>query len=200
MRAKGSSSEALRVRTTLNGEGLQHQDGTTALLNAMRSDRTCLRPPRLVYEVVGDRAEGIGSECSPGRGVHVLHYAKREYEHPNARGIAKKASSRGDVQIQERLGERQHERVSIVRQAVRSSTVPSKPQQILAEKYSIFLGRVERDQLHATSAANPCLANDEPIAPDRNPSAAAYPRRKPSTVSKDHSFRPAIRAGSWRAV
>ena len=82
MRAKGFLIGGTAGRTTLNGEGLQHQDGHS-LLNAIAFPTVRSYDPAFAYEVVVIIMEGLkrmyqdGEEC-----IYYLMSENDEYEHP----------------------------------------------------------------------------------------------------------------------
>jgi pyruvate dehydrogenase E1 component len=82
MRAKGFLVGATAGRTTLNGEGLQHQDGHS-LLNAIAFPTVRAYDPAFAYEAVVIIAEGLkqmyqeGEEC-----IYYLMSENEEYVHP----------------------------------------------------------------------------------------------------------------------
>ena len=82
MRAKGFLIGGTAGRTTLNGEGLQHQDGHS-LLNAIAFPTVRAYDPAYAYEVITIIAHGLktmyqeGEEC-----MFYLMSENEEYEHP----------------------------------------------------------------------------------------------------------------------
>jgi pyruvate dehydrogenase E1 component len=82
MRAKGFLVGATAGRTTLNGEGLQHQDGHS-LLNAIAFPTVRAYDPAFAYEAVVIIMEGLkrmyqdGEEC-----MYYLMAENEAYEHP----------------------------------------------------------------------------------------------------------------------
>jgi pyruvate dehydrogenase E1 component len=82
MRAKGFLIGGTAGRTTLNGEGLQHQDGHS-LLNAIAFPTVRAYDPAFAYEVVVIIAEGLkkmyqeGEEC-----IYYLMAENDPYDHP----------------------------------------------------------------------------------------------------------------------
>lgn len=82
MRAKGFLVGATAGRTTLNGEGLQHQDGHS-LLNAIAFPTVRAYDPAFAYEAVVIIAQGLkqmyqeGEEC-----IYYLMSENEEYVHP----------------------------------------------------------------------------------------------------------------------
>ncbi len=82
MRAKGFLIGGTAGRTTLNGEGLQHQDGHS-LLNAIAYPTVRAYDPAFAYEVVVIVMEGLkrmyqdGDEC-----IYYLMCENEAYDHP----------------------------------------------------------------------------------------------------------------------
>lgn len=82
MRAKGFLIGGTAGRTTLNGEGLQHQDGHS-LVNAIAFPTVRAYDPAYAYEVFVIVAEGIKKMF--GEGEQCMYYLmteNEEYEHP----------------------------------------------------------------------------------------------------------------------
>ncbi len=82
MRAKGFLIGGTAGRTTLNGEGLQHQDGHS-LLNAIAFPTVRAYDPAFAYEAVVIILEGLkrmyqdGEEC-----IYYMMSENEAYEHP----------------------------------------------------------------------------------------------------------------------
>ena len=82
MRAKGFLMGGTAGRTTLNGEGLQHQDGHS-LLNAIAFPTVRAYDPAYAYETAVIILDGIAATVSRRRDGHLLHH-RRERQLPHA--------------------------------------------------------------------------------------------------------------------
>ena len=88
MRTKGFMIGGTAGRTTLNGEGLQHQDGHS-LLNAMAFPAVRAYDPAFNYETV-DCDGGLKTALPGRRNGHLLHHRRerqlRDARHARRRG------------------------------------------------------------------------------------------------------------------
>jgi len=94
--------------------------------------------------------------------MHVLHlrHENEEYEHPKIRGM-RRGIIIGDVKIQSVKGERQHRNAFKLFVSGEDPHSAIKAHRSSPKKYSISLGRVERDQLPASSRREaPVPANE----------------------------------------
>ncbi len=136
MRAKGFLIGGTAGRTTLNGEGLQHQDGHS-LLNAIAFPTVRAYDPAFAYEVVVIIMEGLkrmyqeGDEC--------IYYLMSENEPLRTPGDARGMRGRdhqGDVQVRSRDVGRSQARVQLFGSgAILNCALAA--QELLAEKYNI---------------------------------------------------------------
>ena len=166
MRAKGFLIGGTAGRTTLNGEGLQHQDGHS-LLNAIAFPHVRAYDPAYRLRNGGDRAGRPAAAVPAGRDGDLLHHGRNEnYEMPAMPAGVEEGIIRGMYKLPTREAAAPEHRVqlfgsgAILRSALRA-------QEILAEKYGVGQQRVERDQLHAAGPRGPGLRAVEHAAPDR---------------------------------
>nr|WP_236625007.1 MULTISPECIES: pyruvate dehydrogenase (acetyl-transferring), homodimeric type [Pirellulaceae] len=136
MRAKGFLVGGTAGRTTLNGEGLQHQDGHS-LLNAIAYPTVRAYDPAFAYEVVVIVQEGLqrmfadGEQC-----IYYITAENEEYMHPEMpegceHGIVKGMYKYKSVDV-----DGSKKRVQLFGSgAILNCAL--KAQEILAEKYSV---------------------------------------------------------------
>lgn len=136
MRAKGFLVGGTAGRTSLNGEGLQHQDGHS-LLNAIAFPTVRSYDPAFAYEVIVIIQEGLkrmfqdGEEC-----MYYITAENDEYEHPSmpegcADGIVK-----GMYKFRSRDVDKAKARVQLFGSgAILNSAL--RAQEILAEKFGV---------------------------------------------------------------
>jgi len=136
MRAKGFLVGGTAGRTTLNGEGLQHQDGHS-LLNAIAFPTVRAYDPAFGYEVVVIVQEGLermfakGEEC-----MYYITAENEEYEHPKMPEGCEEGIIKGMYKFKSVKASDSTKRVQLFGSgAILNSAI--KAQQILAEKYSI---------------------------------------------------------------
>ena len=136
MRAKGFLIGGTAGRTSLNGEGLQHQDGHS-LLNAIAFPTVRSYDPAFAYEVIVIIQEGL--ERMYEKGEECMYYITAEndaYDHPSMPegcedGIIKGMYKFKSVEVEKPLA-----RVQLFGSgAILNSAL--KAQEILAEKYNI---------------------------------------------------------------
>ena len=170
-RAKGFLLGATSGRTTLNGEGLQHQDGHSPIL-AGTVPTLYAYDPAFAYEIAIIVCDGMKRMFQDGE--EILYYLclyNENYRHaapcpPGVRG----GRDQGPVQIQARPAGKKHKAQilgsgSIIRSALQA-------QEILAERYD-----VSADVWSATSYKN--LRNEALLAERWNMLHPAEPPRKP---------------------
>ena len=136
MRAKGFLVGGTAGRTSLNGEGLQHQDGHS-LLNAIAFPTVRSYDPAFAYEVIVIIQEGLkrmfqdGEEC-----MYYITAENDEYQHPSmpegcADGIVK-----GMYKFRSRAVDKPKARVQLFGSgAILNSAL--KAQEILAEQFGV---------------------------------------------------------------
>jgi len=136
MQAKGFLLGGTAGRTTLNGEGLQHQDGHS-LLNAIAFPTVRAYDPAFQYEITSIIMHGLKSLYQDGEtGIYYLMVGNDNYEHPAmpegveegiVKGIYKFASS----EVDQAKG-----RVQLFGSGAIFNSV-TRAQEILAEKYGV---------------------------------------------------------------
>ena len=136
MRAKGFLIGATAGRTTLNGEGLQHQDGHS-LLNAIAFPTVRSYDPAFAYEVVVIIMEGLkrmyqdGEEC-----IYYLMSENEAYDHPAMPEGCEEGIIKGMYRFRSRDVEDARARVQLFGSgAILNSALAA--QELLAEKYRI---------------------------------------------------------------
>ncbi|GAA5508929.1 pyruvate dehydrogenase (acetyl-transferring), homodimeric type [Novipirellula caenicola] len=136
MRAKGFLIGGTAGRTTLNGEGLQHQDGHS-LLNAIAFPTVRAYDPAFAYEVVVIILEGLkrmyqdGEEC-----MYYLMSENEEYLHPAMPEGCEEGIVKGMYKFRSRDVEGAKARVQLFGSGAILNCV-LKAQEMLAEKYNI---------------------------------------------------------------
>ncbi|WP_372723503.1 pyruvate dehydrogenase (acetyl-transferring), homodimeric type [Novipirellula sp.] len=136
MRAKGFLIGGTAGRTTLNGEGLQHQDGHS-LLNAIAFPTVRAYDPAFAYEVVVIILEGLkrmyqdGEEC-----MYYLMSENEEYLHPAMPEGCEEGIVKGMYKFRSRDVEGAKARVQLFGSGAILNCV-LKAQETLAEKYKI---------------------------------------------------------------
>nr|WP_231603245.1 pyruvate dehydrogenase (acetyl-transferring), homodimeric type [Neorhodopirellula pilleata] len=136
MRAKGFLVGGTAGRTTLNGEGLQHQDGHS-LLNAIAFPTVRAYDPAFAYEVAIIVQEGL--ERMYAKGEECLYYItaeNEEYHHPKMPEGCEEGIIKGMYKFNSRDVEGAKARVQLFGSgAILNCAL--KAQEILAEKYNI---------------------------------------------------------------
>ncbi len=136
MRAKGFLIGATAGRTTLNGEGLQHQDGHS-LLNAIAFPTVRSYDPAFAYEVVVIIMEGLkqmyqnGEEC-----IYYLMSENEAYDHPAMPEGCEEGIIKGMYRFRSRDVEGARARVQLFGSGAILNGVLA-AQELLAEKYRI---------------------------------------------------------------
>jgi pyruvate dehydrogenase E1 component len=133
-RAKGFMMGGTAGRTTLNGEGLQHQDGHS-LLNAIAFPTVRAYDPAYAYETAVIIFDGLKRLYEDNEtAIYYITLENENYEMPEMPAGCEEGIIRGMYRISSVNVENQKQRVqlfgsgAILRQALRA-------QQILAEKY-----------------------------------------------------------------
>ncbi len=136
MRAKGFLVGGTAGRTTLNGEGLQHQDGHS-LLNAIAFPTVRSYDPAWAYEVVVIVQEGLqrmyadGEQC-----IYYITAENEEYEHPAMPGGCEEGIIKGMYKFKSKDVDGAKARVQLFGSgAILNCAL--KAQEILAEKYNV---------------------------------------------------------------
>ena len=136
MRAKGFLIGGTAGRTSLNGEGLQHQDGHS-LLNAIAFPTVRSYDPAFAYEVVVIIMEGLkkmyqeGEEC-----IYYLMAENDPYDHPEMPEGCEEGIIKGMYRYKSREVDNARARVQLFGSgAILNSALAA--QEILAEKYQI---------------------------------------------------------------
>ena len=155
-RAKGFMLGGTAGRTTLNGEGLQHQDGHS-LLNAMAFPTVRAYDPAYAYETAVIVFDGLQADVRGQRNGDLLHHA-RERKLRDARD-ARRVRRRHHPRHVPELPSPSTPRATATRAAA-SAAGPIlreslRAAEILAEKIRHRQRRLERDQLQRNSAATP---------------------------------------------
>lgn len=136
MRAKGFLVGGTAGRTTLNGEGLQHQDGHS-LLNAIAFPTVRAYDPAFAYEVIVIIQEGLqrmfadGEQC-----IYYITAENEEYMHPAKPEGCEEGIIKGMYQFKSVDVDGAEHRVQLLGSGAILNCV-LKAQEILAEKYSI---------------------------------------------------------------
>tara|TARA_R110002049_G_scaffold2750_2_gene21757 strand:- start:635331 stop:638063 length:2733 start_codon:yes stop_codon:yes gene_type:complete len=136
MRAKGFLIGGTAGRTSLNGEGLQHQDGHS-LLNAIAFPTVRSYDPAFAYEAIVIILEGLkrmyqdGEEC-----MYYLMSENDEYEHPEMPEGCEEGIVKGIYKFRSREVDGAKARVQLFGSgAILNSALAA--QTMLAEKYNI---------------------------------------------------------------
>ncbi|TWU54647.1 Pyruvate dehydrogenase E1 component [Rubripirellula tenax] len=136
MRAKGFLVGGTAGRTTLNGEGLQHQDGHS-LLNAIAFPTVRAYDPAFAYEVVVIVQEGLqrmyadGEQC-----IYYITAENDEYLHPEMPAGCEEGIIKGIYKYRSQDVDGAKARVQLFGSgAILNSAL--KAQEILAEKYNV---------------------------------------------------------------
>ncbi|MEM1067279.1 MAG: pyruvate dehydrogenase (acetyl-transferring), homodimeric type [Planctomycetota bacterium] len=136
MRAKGFLIGGTAGRTTLNGEGLQHQDGHS-LLNAIAFPTVRAYDPAFAYEVVVIIAEGLkkmyqeGEEC-----IYYLMAENDAYDHPEMPEGCEEGIIKGMYKYRSQEADNAKARVQLFGSgAILNSAL--KAQEILAEQFGV---------------------------------------------------------------
>ena len=136
MRAKGFLIGGTAGRTTLNGEGLQHQDGHS-LLNAIAFPTVRSYDPAFAYEAVVIIAEGLKRMYQDGEAcMYYLMSENEEYIHPAMPEGCEEGIIQGMYKYKSRDVQNPKARVQLFGSgAILNSTLAA--QELLAEKYDV---------------------------------------------------------------
>ena len=163
-------------RTTLNGEGLQHQDGHS-LLNAIAFPTVRAYDPAYAYETAVIVFDGLKRLYEDGEtAIYYITLRKRKLRDARDAGRLRGRHHPRHVQgVDASMPTGQH-RVqlfgsgAILREALRA-------QKILAEKYQDLERRLERHQLHASCAATRRSASAGTCCNPTQPPRVSYVER-----------------------
>ncbi|MEM6687894.1 MAG: pyruvate dehydrogenase (acetyl-transferring), homodimeric type [Planctomycetota bacterium] len=136
MRAKGFLVGGTAGRTTLNGEGLQHQDGHS-LVNAIAFPTVRAYDPAFAYEVVVIVQDGLQKMFAEGE--QCMYYLMSEndaYMHPEMPEGCEEGIVKGMYKFRGQDVENEKVRVQLFGSGAILNSV-LKAQEILAEKYQI---------------------------------------------------------------
>ncbi|OUT59991.1 MAG: pyruvate dehydrogenase (acetyl-transferring), homodimeric type [Rhodopirellula sp. TMED11] len=136
MRAKGFLIGGTAGRTTLNGEGLQHQDGHS-LVNAIAFPTVRAYDPAFAYEAVVIIQEGLKRMYTDGETcIYYLMSENEEYTHPAMPEGCEEGIVKGMYKFSSREVDGAKARVQLFGSgAILNSVVAA--QTLLAEKYNI---------------------------------------------------------------
>jgi pyruvate dehydrogenase E1 component len=136
MRAKGFLIGGTAGRTTLNGEGLQHQDGHS-LLNAIAFPTVRAYDPAYGYEVAVIILEGMRRLYEVGdTAIYYMMAGNENYAHPAMPAGVEDGIIRGMYKLSERKASPEKHAVTLFGSgAILNSALQA--QEILADKYGI---------------------------------------------------------------
>jgi pyruvate dehydrogenase E1 component len=136
MRAKGFMIGGTAGRTTLNGEGLQHQDGHS-LLNAIAFPSVRAYDPAFGYEVAVIILEGMKKLYEEGEtAIYYIMAENETYAHPPMPEGVEEGIIRGMYKVSERKASPEKHTVTLFGSgAILNSALDA--QVILAEQYGI---------------------------------------------------------------
>ena len=178
MRARGFLIGGTAGRTTLNGEGLQHEDGHSHIFSSVIPN--CVSyDPTFSYEVAVIVQDGLRRMYAEQEDVYYYITVMNEnYEHPAMPEGAEADILKGMYLFREGQARRAKGEAKRV-QLLGSGTILREviaAADLLAEDWGIAVGHLERAQLHRTAARRDRRRALEPAAPDRN--AAPEPCRE----------------------
>ncbi|WP_182868882.1 pyruvate dehydrogenase (acetyl-transferring), homodimeric type [Rhodopirellula sp. JC639] len=136
MRAKGFLVGGTAGRTTLNGEGLQHQDGHS-LLNAIAFPTVRSYDPAFAYEAVVIIQEGLQKMYAEGEQcIYYLMSENEEYMHPEMPEGCEEGIVKGIYKYRSREVDGAKARVQLFGSGAILNCVLA-AQELLAEKYGV---------------------------------------------------------------
>ncbi|QEF99310.1 Pyruvate dehydrogenase E1 component [Stieleria maiorica] len=136
MRAKGFLVGGTAGRTTLNGEGLQHQDGHS-LLNAIAFPTVRSYDPAFAYEAVVIIQEGLQKMYAEGEQcIYYLMSENEEYMHPEMPEGCEEGIVKGMYKYRSREVDGAKARVQLFGSGAILNCVLA-AQELLAEKYGV---------------------------------------------------------------
>ena len=136
MRAKGFLIGGTAGRTTLNGEGLQHQDGHS-LLNAIAFPTVRAYDPAFAYETSTIVMDGLKRLYQDGEtAIYYITVENEVYDHPEMPEGVEDGIIKGMYHLRDRAADSPRGSVQLFGSgAILNSTL--KAQEILAERYGI---------------------------------------------------------------
>ena len=136
MRAKGFLLGGTAGRTTLNGEGLQHQDGHS-LLNAIAFPTVRAYDPAFQYEITTIIMHGLKALYQDGEtAIYYLMVENDNYEHPAMPEGVEEGIVKGMYKYSSREVDKAKARVQLFGSGAIFNSV-TRAQEILAEKYGV---------------------------------------------------------------
>ena len=136
MRAKGFLLGATAGRTTLNGEGLQHEDGHS-LLNAIAFPTVRAYDPAFNYETTVIILDGLKRMYAEGEtAIYYITLQNEPYVHPEIPSGAEEGIVRGMYRLRKREVDKPRQTVNLFGSGSILQSV-LKAQEILAERYGI---------------------------------------------------------------
>ncbi|MDB4756704.1 pyruvate dehydrogenase (acetyl-transferring), homodimeric type [Mariniblastus sp.] len=136
MRAKGFLLGGTAGRTTLNGEGLQHQDGHS-LLNAIAYPTVRAYDPAFQYEITTIVMHGLKAMYQDGEtALYYLMLENDNYTHPEMPEGCEEGIVKGMYKVSTREVDQAKGRVQLFGSGAIYNSV-AKAQEILAEKYGV---------------------------------------------------------------
>ena len=136
MRAKGFMIGGTAGRTTLNGEGLQHQDGHS-LVNAIAFPTVRAYDPAFGYEIAVIILQGMKKLYEDGdTAIYYLMAENENYVHPEMPEGVEEGIMKGAYKFSERVADSEKYRVTLFGSgAIMNYAIEA--QKMLAEKYNI---------------------------------------------------------------
>ena len=163
-RAKGFMLGGTAGRTTLNGEGLQHQDGHS-LFNAIAFPTVRAYDPAYAYETAVIVFDGLKRLYEEGEtAIYYITLENENYDMPEMPTGCEEGIIRGMYKVSSVDAPGKH-RVqlfgsgAIFREALRA-------QKLLAEKFEVVQRRLERHQLHPAAPRRPGVRAVEHAQPE----------------------------------
>ena len=154
MRAKGFLIGGTAGRTTLNGEGLQHQDGHS-LLNAMAFPTVRAYDPAFHYEtaiIIFDGLKKLYEENETA--IYYLMVGNENYAMPEMPAGVEEGIVKGMYKFRSREVKGSNLRVQLFGSGAIMNGV-LRAQEILAEKFAIASDVWSVNELHATTTRGP---------------------------------------------
>ena len=196
-RAKGFMLGGTAGRTTLNGEGLQHQDGHS-LLNAIAFPTVRAYDPAYAYETAVIIFDGLKRLYEDNEtAIYYITLQNENYEMPEMPAGCEEGIIRGMYKVSSRRCRRPAPGAALRqrRDPAASAAGPEHP----GREVQHHQRRVERHQLHASCAATPRNASAGTCCTRRSRRAQSYveraARRHRGPVHRRHR----LRAGAARA-
>ena len=135
MRAKGFLIGGTAGRTTLNGEGLQHQDGHS-LLNAIAFPTVRAYDPAFAYETAVIVLDGLKKLYEDGEtAIYYITVENENYHHPKMPEGVEEGIVKGIYQVSEKKAEGPHQVQLFGSGPILRSVLSA--QELLAEKFGV---------------------------------------------------------------